>query len=246
MTRLVAFLVAVVVVVAACGGSDSSEPDRPPLGSPPDPGDVPESDGLAEDLRDRIVRSTVRISGIACGRTTEGSGFAVADNLIVTNAHVIVGLDRPVVELLDGTELLAVPVAFDPVSDLAVLRVDGASFVPLALGTAPDHTVGAVFGWESGPVVEPTPFRIDRPVTVRIEAVGSDERIERKSWLIAAFIEAGDSGAALVDHDGVVVGIAYATTVRGVGVGYAIRTSELDALIAAGLDDNPVIPGCAQ
>lgn len=246
MRRLAAVMLAFSMVLAACGSDASPEPDRPPLGSPPDPGDVPESDGLSDDLRDRVVASTVRVSGVACGRSTEGSGFAVADNLVVTNAHVIVGLDEPTVQLLDGTELSAVPVAFDPVADLAVLRVDGAAFVPLPLGTAPDHTVGAVFGWERGPVVEPTPFRIDRPVTVRIEAVGTNERIERKSWLVAAFIESGDSGAALVDDDGVVVGIAYATTTRGAGVGYAIRASELEALIAEGFDDNPVIPGCSQ
>jgi len=243
MRRLVVVL---LVILAACGSDASPEPDRPPLASPPDPGEVPESDGMSDDLRDRIVASTVRVSGIACGRSTEGSGFAVADTLVVTNAHVILGLDEATVQLLDGTEFSAVPVAFDPVADLAVLRVDGASFVPLPLGTAPDHTIGAVFGWERGPVVEPTPFRIDRPVTVRIEAVGTSERIERKSWLLAAFIESGDSGAALVDHNGVVVGIAYATTIRGAGVGYAIRASELEALIAEGLDDNPVIPGCSQ
>lgn len=246
MRRLAVVLLVVGAILAACGSDASSEPDRPPLASPPDPGEVPESDGLSDDLRDRIVASTVRVSGIACGRSSEGSGFAVADTLVVTNAHVIVGLDEPTVQLLDGTELSAVPVAFDPVADLAVLRVDGASFVPLPLGTAPDHTVGAVFGWERGPVVEPTPFRIDRPVTVRIEAVGTSERIERKSWLLAAFIESGDSGAALVDHNGIVVGIAYATTIRGAGVAYAIRTSELEALIAGGLDDNPVIPGCSR
>ena len=74
---------------------------------------------------------------------------------------------------------------------------------------------GAVFGWEPGPTVDPTPFRIDRPVTVRIEAVASDERIERRSWLLAARIEAGDSGAALIDPTGTVVGVAYATTARG-------------------------------
>ncbi len=244
MSRLAAFLLAVSVALAACGGDETVEPDRPPLGSPPDPGEVPDSDGLADDLRDRVLASTVRISGIACGRSTEGSGFAVADTLVVTNAHVIVGLDEPFVELLDGSRLAAVPVAFDPIIDLAVLRVAGASFVPLPLGDASDDTVGALFGWERGPEPEPTPFRIDRPVTVRIEAVASDERIERRSWLVAAFIESGDSGAALVDHDGVVVGIAYATTTRGAGVGYAIRASELEGLMADGLDDNPVIPGC--
>ncbi len=243
MKRVIAAALAFALCLVACS-DEPSEPVRSPLGSPPEPGAVPETDGFSSDFRDRIAESTMRVSGIACGRSTQGSGFAFADHLVATNAHVIFGVDDPVVELVDGTELAAVPVAYDAVRDLAVLRVDGANFVPLPLGTAPDQTVGALFGWEKGPVPDPTPFRIDRPVTVRIDAVGSDERIERKSWLLAAMVESGDSGAALVDRDGVVVGIAYATTTRGSSVGYAVRATELEALIATGFDDNLIVPSC--
>ncbi len=246
MRAMAALLAAAALLLGACGGDSdaSAPPDRPPLGSPPDPGEVPEHDGLSDTLREDVLASTVRISGFACGRSSEGSGFAVADHLVVTNAHVIVGLDEPMIELADGTEVAGLPVAFDPVADLAILRVDGVDFDPLPLGTAADHTIGAVFGWERGPTPEPTPFRIDRPVTVRIEAVASTERIERRSWLLAAYIESGDSGAALVDDRGVVVGIAYATTTRGSGVGYATRASELETLIATGFNDNLVVPDC--
>ena len=101
-----------------------------------------------------------------------------------------------------------------------------------------------MFGWEEGPLVDPTPFRIDRPVTVRIEAVGSDERIERRSWLVAAQIEAGDSGAALIDGSGTVVGVAYATTTRGSSVAYAVRAVRLEALIDDGFNANLAIPDC--
>ena len=76
----------------------SGEPPagRPPLASPPDPGPPPNSDGLSADVRQDVARSTVRVTGIACGSTTEGSGFAVGGDLIATNAHVLVGLDtRP-------------------------------------------------------------------------------------------------------------------------------------------------------
>ena len=186
----------------------------------------------------------MRVTGIACGSTTEGSGFAVGGDLIATNAHVLVGLDTPTIELGDGTSLAGDIVAFNVIDDLALIRVHGADFEPLPLGPADDGTVGAVFGWEPGPTVDPTPFRIDRPVTVRIEAVASDERIERRSWLLAARIEAGDSGAALIDPTGTVVGVAYATTTRGSSVAYAVRAERLEALIAEGLDADLVVPDC--
>ena len=133
--------------------------------------DATDEDGLTANERDDVARSTVRVTGIACGRTTQGSGFAVRRDLVATNAHVLVGVDTPTVELGDGTSLDGEIVAFNVIDDLALIRVRGADFEPLPLGPADDGTVGAVFGWEPGPTVDPTPFRIDRPVTVRIEAV---------------------------------------------------------------------------
>ena len=246
MRKLLSVLLVGVVLAAGCASDASGEPPpgRPPLASPPDPGPPPDDDGLTVDARGDVAKSTVRVTGIACGRTTQGSGFAVGRDLVATNAHVLVGLDTPTVELGDGTSLDGEIVAFNVIDDLALIRVRGADFEPLPLGPADDGTVGAVFGWESGPTVDPTPFRIDRPVTVRIEAVGSDERIERHSWLLAARIEAGDSGAALIDTTGTVVGVAYAATTRGSSVAYAVRTDRLEALIAEGLETDLVLPDC--
>ncbi len=246
MRRLLSILLVGVVLAAGCGSGTSIESPsgRPPLASPPDPGRPPDTDGLTADVRDDVAQSTVRVTGIACGRTTEGSGFAVGGDLIATNAHVLVGLNTPTIELGDGTSLAGDIVAFNVIDDLALIRVHGADFEPLPLGPAEEGTVGAVFGWEPGPTVDPTPFRIDRPVTVRIEAVASDERIERRSWLLAAWIEAGDSGAALVDPSGTVVGVAYATTTRGSSVAYAVRAERLEALITVGPDPDLIVPGC--
>lgn len=246
MQRLLSILLVGVVLAAGCGSDTSGEPPagRPPLASPPDPGPPPNSDGLSADVRQDVARSTVRVTGIACGITTEGSGFAVGRELIATNAHVLVGLGTPTIELGDGRSLDGEIIAFNAIDDLALIRARGADFEPLPLGPAEDGTVGAVFGWEPGPTVDPTPFRIDRPVTVRIEAVASDERIERRSWLLAARIEAGDSGAALIDPTGTVVGVAYATTTRGSSVAYAVRAERLEALITEGLDADLVVPDC--
>lgn len=232
---------------AACGSEPPmAEPaERPPLASPPDPGAPPDADGLTDAERDRLAASTMRVSGIACGRTTEGSGFAVSDDVVATNAHVVLGLSNPTIETIDGAARAGTVVAFDGVLDLALIRVDGASFAPLPLsGEAPDGTTGAVFGWEPGPVVEPTPFRVDRPVSVRIEEVGGVDRITRPSWLLAADIEAGDSGAAVVDQSGTVIGVVHSTSTLGSGVGYAVRADRLAELIATGFNENLIVPGC--
>lgn len=238
----------------ACGADDPAVPPvtstpstetRPPLDDPPDPGPVPTDDGLSDLERDEIVASTIRVTGFACGVEVEGSGFAVEPNLVATNAHVLVGVEDPLVETVSATDLAATPVAFDPVNDLALLRVPEADLRPFPLDGAPDGTIGTLVGWQDAGEPDPRPFRIDRPVSVRIDAVVGDERVERSSWLVAADIDSGDSGAALVDQSGTVVGIAYATTRRDAGVAYATRSSELAELLeTADLDSEIELPGC--
>ena len=240
-------LIVLASIAAACSAgtaTDAAPTTRPPLGDPPDPGPAPDDHGLSAADVELLAESTVRVFGIACGRATEGSGFAISDQVIVTNAHVLLGVDQPMVELGSGERLDATVVAFDAVNDLALLRVAGARFEPLTLGDAPYGTVGALFGWEQGPELEVTPFRVDRPVTVRIEAVGREDRIGRPSYLLAADIESGDSGAPLIDDTGTVVGIAYMSTTRDASVGYAVRTEPVADLIEQGFNHNVVVPDC--
>ena len=250
--RLAAAASAAAVLVAGCQSPSApaapaapDPPARAPLDDPPDPPPAPARDGLSDQRRSAVVASTVRVTGHSCGVNREGSGFAVGADLVATSAHLLLGVDEPQVELADGRKLAGAPVAFDPVNDLAVLSVPGADLAPLELGDAADGTVGALVGWEGEAAPEPTPFRIDRPVTVRIEEVGGDQLVERKSWLVAARITSGDSGAALVNGDGVVVGVAYAATRRDADVGYATRATELQRLLEAGELAAPAeIPDC--
>jgi uncharacterized membrane protein required for colicin V production len=88
------------------------------------------------------AQSVARISGIAyaCGKSSTGSGFVVAPDRLVTNAHVVAGVDQPVVELPDGEALEGRVVYFDPVDDLAVIAVEGLTADPL--GLAPALTTG--------------------------------------------------------------------------------------------------------
>lgn len=239
---------AVMIFAAACGGpifDAAPATTRPPLTDPPDPGPAPAKHGLSAAAVASLGESTFRVFGIACGHMSEGSGFAVSDEVVVTNAHVLLGVDEPMLEAGDGRRIAAAVVAFDEINDIALLRVEGAGFAPLPLGDADDGTVGALFGWEQGPELDVTPFRVDRPVTVKIEAVGRDDRIARPSYLLAADVESGDSGAPLIDESGTVVGVAYMSTTRDASVGYAVRTEPIRTLIDRGFNDNVVVPDCA-
>lgn len=243
-------------VPTATGSDPVEDPgptsSRPPLDDPPDPGPVPDDHGIPEADLAAAVASSVRVAAPACrGIVREGSGFAVGDgDLVVTIAHLMVGMDEPVVELIDGRKLAGLLVAFDPANDLAVLRVPGAGLPPLPLSeAAPDGTVGAVLAWEQEGLPDPTPFRVDRPVTVRTEPVGGGDGIERPSWLLAAQTEVGDSGAALVaDLDGRItaIGVAWGASRRGGGgVAYATRSGAVQELIASVDIGSPLpVPAC--
>ena len=243
-------------VSALADPGSASEPGptstRPPLDDPPDPGPVPDHHGLPEADLAAAVASSVRVAAPACrGIVREGSGFGVGDgDLVVTIAHLMVGMEEPEVELADGRKLAAVTVAFDPANDLAVLRVPGAGLHPLPLSeAAPDGTLGAVLAWEGEAAPDPTPFRIDRPVTVRTEPVGGGDRIERDSWLLAAHTEVGDSGAALVaelDGEITAVGVAWGASRRaGGGVAYATRSGAVERLLdSSDLGRPAVLPDC--
>jgi S1-C subfamily serine protease len=232
----------IAIIVSACGDNTAVTTTSTTIGESA----VPSDHGLSDELVAEVLSSTVGVSGVTCGRLSSGSGFALSDTLVVTNAHVIVGIDEIRVHTFEGETLTGVPVAFDADRDLAILEVDGAEFVPLPIADqVNDGSIGLLVGWESAPFPNPTPYRIEKAVTVRILPVGGTEPVERPAYLLAAEVDTGDSGAALINQQGEVEGVVFATSVAGDGVGYAVRASALADVIAKGFDPNLTIPACS-
>jgi S1-C subfamily serine protease len=201
----------------------------------PDPGPPPAASGLSTGVANQAVAATVKVEGIACSRIQDGSGFVVAPGLVVTNAHVVAGEDETEVHLDDGSERDAVVVAFDPSRDLAVLRVEDLDRAPLPLRDAEIGDVGGVFGHPGGGNLEISPFKVGDEIT----AVGTDiydrEQSRREVLVLASDLAPGDSGAALVDTRGNVVGIAFAVAPDKPGVAYALALEELREILATDL-----------
>ncbi|MDP8961548.1 MAG: CvpA family protein, partial [Actinomycetota bacterium] len=95
-----------------------------PLPAPPEP--------VVRAAVARAADATVKITGTGCGGISEGSGFVAAPGLVITNAHVVAGIDQPNV-IQGGRRSRATPVLFDPQLDVAVLRVSGLTVSPLPL-----------------------------------------------------------------------------------------------------------------
>jgi uncharacterized membrane protein required for colicin V production len=210
----------------------------------PDPGASPGSSGLSPALADQVARSAVKIEGVACSRVQEGSGFFVADDLVVTNAHVVAGEQNSTVELSDGSTLDAVVVAFDPDRDLAVLRTNGAGRPPLPLREANVGDTGGVFGRPGGGPLEISPFRVGDQINAVGRNIYGSGTSSREVLVLASHLAPGDSGSALVDPQGQVVGVAFAIAPDKPGVAYALAIEELEAVLAGDLSQRRDTGGC--
>lgn len=158
---------------------------------------------LAAIARDPDVEaaaaSVVRITGIACGLGVEGSGWIAGPRLVVTNAHVVAGIEEPRVDRQDGTSLAALVVVFDPQNDLAVLLVKGLEGQPLRLA---DPAVGvpvAILGYpENGPLTR-TPGRLGATGEFLTRDAYGRGPIRRSVTAIRGVVRPGSSGGPAVD-----------------------------------------------
>lgn len=218
---------------AAWGRAISDAPYPSAIGrldEPPDPG-IPPDAQVAPEVDATVRRSVVKIRGRACRQVQEGSGFVAGTDLVVTNAHVVAGQRETTVEDASGTSHAATVVAFDPRRDLAVLAVPtlGADALPIGDGEVGD--VGAVYGHPGGGSLEASPARVGE----QIVAVGTDiyrtAESRREVFVLAAALEPGDSGGALVDLDGAVIGVAFAIDPARENTSYALTDDELRTVL---------------
>ncbi|WP_382308423.1 MarP family serine protease [Herbiconiux sp. UC225_62] len=217
-------------------------PESIQAAQPPDPA-IPDAVNAAAGSVVRVLSSAP-----SCGSDAEGSGWAVAADRIVTNAHVVAGSQELFVQVGGVGELLpAELVVFDPVRDLAVLEVPGLPVAPLPLGTelgASDSAVVAGYPENGGYSV--VPARV-REVT---DAVGRDiyeqGEVTREIYSLRGTVRPGNSGGPLFDEAGSVVGVVFARSTIDPETGYAMTLDEIAPVVAAAGASDPVSSGaCA-
>jgi S1-C subfamily serine protease len=211
----------------------------------PDVGPAPKSSGLSQATADRITQSVVKVEGQACDRIQDGTGFVVAPDLVATNAHVVAGEGRTDVIDSQGETHSGRVVAFDPERDLALVSVPGLNRPVLPLATGRQGDKGAVFGHPGGGPLRLAPFAIGRALVATGTDIYDDGGARRQVLVLASSLRPGDSGSALVDPSGHVLGVAFAIAPDKPGVAYALAVSELRAVLrgphAAPVDAGPCI-----
>jgi len=180
---------------------------------------------------------TVRQMGRDGERSGTGSGFIIADGLVVTNLHVI-GEGRAIeVELFDGTVCAVTEIhASDRHYDLAVLRVDpaGKTLQPLKIGDSAKIEQGDLivgFGAPQGLALSVVPGAISAIRKLDPGFAGEGETPEFPMLQLAMPIEQGNSGGPVINLEGEVLGIVTLRHRVTENLGFAVPSNDLQTLL---------------
>jgi S1-C subfamily serine protease len=214
--------------------TESSATDLPSVGRSATPGEAADVSALDAYSRvttavaERLLRQVVLLRVERRGRRGEGEGLGSGvvvsqDGYILTSAHVLAGSRGGVAAFADGRELPIEIVGRDPLSDMAVARVDGGRLEAAELGDADALRVGQLV------VAVGSPLGLAGSVSTGVVSAlgrslptqaGSATRIVENVIQTDAALNPGNSGGALADAAGRVVGIN--TAVAAIGIGLAV------------------------
>jgi len=184
--------------------------------------------------------SVLKVHGRApsCQRQLEGTGFVVAPQRVMTNAHVVAGTNETSVEIQTsrGTrELDAKVVSYDPEVDVAVLAVPNLDADPLSFARAPA---------KAGDDAIILGYPLDGPYTIsagkvrdRIQLRGPDiydaQTVTRDVYTVRAKVQSGNSGGPMISPDGHVLGVVFGAALDDSETGFVLTAPQVAAALAA-------------
>jgi len=193
------------------------------------------SPGDRRMLRDpdvtRAGTSVLKVRGTNdCGRGIEGSGFVYAEDRLMTNAHVVAGVDDPQIVVGDDTVDARV-VFYDSNLDIAVLDFDSGDLPALPF-TAEDDPAQpkdpiAILGYPQDGPFDIESGRIRAMQTLRSPDIYGDGAVIREVFSLRGLVRPGNSGGPIVDSTGRVVGVVFAASVTDDDTGYALTADQV-------------------
>jgi S1-C subfamily serine protease len=169
----------------------------------------------------------VKISSVGCGGIVTGSGFPVGNGYVVTNAHVVSGTTSHAITKPDGTTMRADVIYFDPERDVAVLHVPGYTAAGVTFGPARRGTEGAVIGYPGGGRRTTVPAVVDGLIAAQGRDIYNANLVTRQIYVLQASVHPGNSGGPLVDIEGRVLGMVFATSASDPTQAYALTDDEI-------------------
>jgi S1-C subfamily serine protease len=175
--------------------------------------------------------SVVKVRSLApsCQKVLEGSGFVIAPDRVMTNAHVVAG-SNSVQIYASGNPLDATVVSYDPAVDIAILAVPNLPPPPLAFaqGEAKSGSSVVVLGYPGGGNFTATPARIREAIKLSGPDIYRDPApVTRDVYTIRASVEQGNSGGPLIDLNGHVLGVVFGAAVDDPDTGFVLTADEV-------------------
>ena len=174
--------------------------------------------------------SVVKVRGLAssCQKVLEGSGFVVAPNRVMSNAHVVAGSESVTVEV-GGETYEAWVVSYDPDADISILDVPDLPSAPLqfADGEAPSGTDGIVMGYPGGGNFTATPARVREIIELNGPDIYRTTTVTREVYTIRGTVQQGNSGGPMINRSGKVLGVVFGAAVDDADTGFVLTADEV-------------------
>ncbi|MDQ1037823.1 S1-C subfamily serine protease [Streptomyces sp. V3I8] len=191
----------------------------------------------------RAQRSIVKVTGTAqsCGKVIEGTGFVFGQRRVMTNAHVVGGVDEPYVQIGgEGERHAAKVVLYDWERDIAVLDVPDlrAPVLQFAGREAVRGDGAIVAGFPENGSYTVNAARVRGPITANGPDIYHRGTVRREVYSLFATVRQGNSGGPLLTPDGKVYGVVFAKSLDDPETGYALTVDEVREDITKGRTAN--------
>ncbi|CAM5691557.1 MarP family serine protease OS=Streptomyces tendae OX=1932 GN=GUR47_19310 PE=4 SV=1 [Streptomyces tendae] len=189
----------------------------------------------------RAKRSIVKVMGTApdCGKVLEGTGFVFADRRVMTNAHVVGGVDEPTVQIGgEGRKYDATVVLYDWRRDIAVLDVPELDAPALRFTGEDEDAQGddgaIVAGFPENGAYDVRAARVRGRITANGPDIYHRDTVRRDVYSLYATVRQGNSGGPLLTPRGEVYGVVFAKSLDDPDTGYALTADEIREDISKG------------
>ncbi|SFN20831.1 Colicin V production protein [Pseudonocardia ammonioxydans] len=238
---------------------DSGFPDvvspfsRTPVAAVGPPDSSLAQDPIVTEVRDRVLK--VRGRAPSCRRALEGTGFVVAPQRVMTNAHVVAGTSSTTVEVTTDSgrsrRLDAEVIHYDPQVDVAVLDVPALEEEPLRFTPDPasvgDDTI--IVGYPLDGPYTVTPGKVRERIRLRGPDIYEQGSVVRDVYTVRAVVRSGNSGGPMITPDGRVVGVVFGAALDDSETGFVLTAEQVAEALNVAADDSatPVDTGeCAS
>ncbi|MFI6853389.1 MarP family serine protease [Streptomyces sp. NPDC050416] len=192
---------------------------------------APSGDSVTAAATNAAKLSTVKVEGVAGTQGREGSGFVYAREHVMTNAHVVAGIDEPTVQIGGvGRTYEARVVFFDPQKDVAVLYVPGLKAPVLRFDDNAERGDSAVVaGYPQDGDLNLQAATVANRVRATGQNIYNDDTVTREIYSIRSTVRPGNSGGPLLTTDGRVFGVVFARSTSDAETGYVLTAAEVSS-----------------